>query len=151
MNTNEEDGESSVASRSEILEVVPLLPVSDNEPNEKLFVLDVNDDDWGAVVVLSVVVVVAAAVPKENVLVNVDCSFSVDDPGMRLGEAMLLDSLSPPDTSWKGDEAVVDGLEGAFDLSLEGSGVIAGDSLVSSSFLLSFPLESSLYIKHINK
>lgn len=71
-----------------------LLPESDNEPNEKLFVVDVNDDDLAVVVAA-----VAAPVPKENVLDTVDCSFSVDDPGMRLGEDTLLESLSPPDTS----------------------------------------------------
>lgn len=92
-NTKEDDGESSVASRSVTLEdEASLLPESDNEPNEKLFVVvDVNDDDLA--------VVVAAPVPKENVLDTVDCSFSADDPGMRLGEETLLESLSPPDTS----------------------------------------------------
>lgn len=100
-NTKEDDGETLVASA--VLEAeVSLLPVSDNEPNEKLFVVDANDDDWGTVVldVVLSVVVDAAPVPNVNVfLVTVDCSFSVDDPGMRLGEETLLESLSAPDTS----------------------------------------------------
>lgn len=104
-NTKEDDGETSVASAALEAEV-SLLPVSDNEPNEKLFVVDANDDDWGTVVlddenaVVLSVVVDAAPVPNVNVfLVTVDCSFSVDDPGLRLGEETLLESLSAPDTS----------------------------------------------------
>lgn len=104
-NTKEDDGETSVASAALEAEV-SLLPVSDNEPNEKLFVVDANDDDWGTVVlddenaVVLSVVVDAAPVPNVDVfLVTVDCSFSVDDPGIRLGEETLLESLSAPDTS----------------------------------------------------